>query len=95
MASGRSPQANLQQHLLYPTASPKQSRIGLMAFLTTVMSLLSLLVFGLGWDRGNVFWTWIGFICALVAGIFVQLFINRRERAEGNETGKKNEKGSP
>jgi hypothetical protein len=49
----------------------------LKTFLTAVMSLLSILVLGLGGARRNVFWLWIGFVCALVSGVFVQLFINR------------------
>jgi hypothetical protein len=49
----------------------------LKTFLTAVMSLLSILVLGLGGARRNVFWLWIGFVCSLVSGVFVQLFINR------------------
>jgi di/tricarboxylate transporter len=49
----------------------------LKAFLTAVMSLLSILVLGLGGVRKNVFWLWIGFVCSLVSAVFVQLFINR------------------
>jgi hypothetical protein len=49
----------------------------LKTFLTAVMSLLSILVLGLGGARRNAFWLWIGFVCALVSGVFVQLFINR------------------
>jgi hypothetical protein len=52
----------------------------LRAFLTTVMGLLTVVVFGLGCDRKSAFWLWIGFICALVTGIFVQVFINRQKR---------------
>jgi hypothetical protein len=51
----------------------------LKAFLTTVMSLLSLLVFFLGCVRSNVLWTWVGFVCAVVSGVFVQLFIDRKK----------------
>jgi ABC-type multidrug transport system permease subunit len=51
----------------------------LKAFLTTVMSLLTLLVFGLGLGQGNVLWMWIAFLCALVSGVFIQLFISRRD----------------
>jgi hypothetical protein len=25
----------------------------------------------------NVLWLWIGFVCALVSGVFVQLFLSR------------------
>jgi hypothetical protein len=49
----------------------------LKAFLTTVMSLLSILVTGLGGIEKDVMWLWIGFICCLVSGVFIQLFINR------------------
>ncbi len=49
----------------------------LKAFLTTVMSLLSVFLLGLASVRRNVLWLWIGFICALISGVFVQLFINR------------------
>ena len=49
----------------------------LKSFLTAVMSLLSILVVGLGGFQKDVFWLWIGFGCCLVSGIFVQLFINR------------------
>ena len=49
------------------------------AFLTTVMSLLSLFVFWLGWMRNDVLWSWMGFICCLISGVFVQMFIDRRK----------------
>jgi hypothetical protein len=49
----------------------------LKTFLTATMSLLSILVVGLGGLRKDVFWLWIGFVCCLVSGVFVQLFINR------------------
>ena len=49
----------------------------LKTFLTAVMSLLSILVLGLGGVRRSVFWLWIGFVCSVVSGAFVQLFINR------------------
>ena len=49
----------------------------LKASLTTVMSLLSILVTGLGGIEKDVMWLWIGFICCLVSGVFIQLFINR------------------
>ena len=47
----------------------------LKTFLTAVMSLLSILVVGLGGFQKDVFWLWIGFVCCLVSGVFVQLFI--------------------
>ena len=49
----------------------------LKSFLTAVMSLLSILVVGLGGMQKDVFWLWIGFLCCLISGVFVQLFINR------------------
>lgn len=63
-----------------PTASPKQSGMRLKALLTSVMALLSVLVFGLACDQKNILWLWIGFICALVSGIFVQMFIDRKKK---------------
>jgi ABC-type multidrug transport system permease subunit len=49
----------------------------LKTILTAVMSLLSILVIGLGGVRRDVFWLWIGFACSLISGVFIQLFINR------------------
>ena len=49
----------------------------LKAFLTPVMSLLSVLVTGLGGIEKDVLWLWVGFIGCLVSGVFIQLFINR------------------
>ena len=46
-------------------------------FLTTVMSLLSVLVVLLGAVEKDALWLWIGFGCCLVSGVFVQLFISR------------------
>lgn len=40
------------------------------------MSLLSVLVLALGGWQRNVFWLWIGFVSALISGVFIQLFIN-------------------
>jgi hypothetical protein len=60
-------------------ASPSDRGMKLKAFLTTVMSLLSILVFGLGCVRNDVLWSWTGFICALVSGIFVQMFLDRKK----------------
>jgi ABC-type multidrug transport system permease subunit len=62
----------------------------LKASLTTVMLLLSILVFGLGVIRENVLWTWIGFICFLVSGVFLQLFIDRKKKMDA-VTGRKPE----
>ena len=44
----------------------------LKTFLAVVMSLRSLVVFGLGCLQKDVFWLWIGFVCALVSGVFLQ-----------------------
>jgi len=52
----------------------------LKSFLTSAMGLLTLLVFGLACGRRNVFWMWIGFICALISGIFIQLLIERKKK---------------
>ena len=81
MAS-RSRQTDFSRHLPDLAAPPQQSRMKPKAFLTTVMALLSILVFGLGFERRNMLWMWIGFVCALVAGIFVQLFIDRRKKEQ-------------
>jgi hypothetical protein len=58
-------------------SSPQGRGTKLKTFLTAVMSLLSVLVLGLGLMQRNVLWLWIGFVCSLVSGIFVQLFIDR------------------
>ena len=67
-------------------ASRKHSGIRAKTFLTALMSLLSILVFGLGLERKSVLWLWIGFICALVSGIFVQLLIDRKKKNERLES---------
>jgi|HubBroStandDraft_6_1064221.scaffolds.fasta_scaffold04193_6 hypothetical protein len=46
-------------------------------FLTALMSLLSVVVVLLGGLQKDVFWLFIGFVCCLVSGVFVQLFLNR------------------
>jgi hypothetical protein len=46
------------------------------------MALLSVLVLGLGFQSKNTLWLWIGFICALISGVFVQLFVSHREEEE-------------
>jgi hypothetical protein len=56
--------------------------MGLKAFLTTVMGLLSVLVFGLALWQNNVLWLWLGFICSLISGIFMQLFIDRKKKRD-------------
>jgi preprotein translocase subunit SecF len=67
--------------------------MALRAFLTTVMCLLSLLVLFLGLIVHSAFWLWVGFVCALISGIFLQLFISRREKKE--ETESKQHRGTP
>jgi hypothetical protein len=65
-----------------PLALPKPSSMGLKAFLTAVMGLLSVLVFGLALWQNNVLWLWLGFICSLISGIFLQLFIDRKKKRD-------------
>lgn len=72
------------QTVVHSDASVPGHGMRLKAFLTTVMSLLSLFVFWLGCVRNDVLWSWLGFLCALVSGIFVQLFINRKKTTEGH-----------
>ena len=80
MASSPSPQSDVPRRL--PAASPRHSGLRLKGFLTTVMALLSVLVLGLGFQSKNTLWLWIGFICALISGVFVQLFVSHREEEE-------------
>lgn len=49
------------------------------------MALLSVLVLGLGFQSRNTLWLWIGFVCALISGVFVQLFLSHREEEEREE----------
>jgi len=67
-----------------PAPAPSSPLFGTnsVTFLVTLMSLLSIFVFGLACFRRNTLWLWIGFICALISGIFVQLRLNRREAEE-------------
>lgn len=58
-------------------SSARDLGLTLKTFLTATMSLLSILVFGLGAMQKDVLWLWIGFLCSLISGVFVQLFINR------------------
>ncbi len=85
MASRPSPQSDLPRQLPDPAASSKRSGRRLKAFLTTVMALLSVLVLGLGFQSRNTLWLWIGFVCALISGVFVQLFLSHREEEEREE----------
>jgi hypothetical protein len=47
------------------------------------MGLLSVFVFGMACDERDVFWLWVSFICSIVSGIFVQLWLNREKRRDG------------
>jgi hypothetical protein len=85
MVSSLSPQSDLPRQTPDPAASPKRSGLRLKGFLTTVMALLSVLVIGLGFQSKNTLWLWIGFVCALISGVFVQLFVNHREEEEKEE----------
>jgi hydrogenase/urease accessory protein HupE len=64
---------------------PKDFGAGLKTFLTAVMGLLSLLVFGLALVRKSTLWLWIAFVCAVISGVFLQLVIERRKRYEEEE----------
>jgi len=76
MATGPSvpDHASIQQHPR--TLSRPRAVSALKAFLIAIMFLLSILVFGLSLEYKSVLGLWIGFICALVSGIFVQCLIN-------------------
>jgi hypothetical protein len=56
------------------------SLMRLRAFLTSVMSLLSILVFFLASIYHDMFWLWVSFLCILISGVYVQLFIDARRR---------------
>jgi hypothetical protein len=56
---------------------PTNRALTLKTFLTAAMSLLSVLVFALGAMQRDPFWLWVGFICCLISGVFIQLFLNR------------------
>jgi hypothetical protein len=85
MASRPSPQSDLPRESPDRATSSKRSGLRLKGFLTTVMALLSVLVIGLGFQSRNTLWLWIGFVCALISGVFVQLFVNHREEEEKEE----------
>ena len=67
--------SNPPSHKIRPSTGQLASK--LKTFLTVVMSLLSIFVFGLGAMRQNVLWLWVGFVCSVVSGVFIQPFINR------------------
>ena len=68
----------MTNQLLFKTRpSTRDWGLQLKTFLTTVMSLLSLLVVLLGGMQKDVLWLWIGFVCCLISGVFIQLFITR------------------
>jgi len=79
---------------LAPPVPRKRFGANLRTFLTAVMGLLSILVFGLAAQRKNVLWLWIGFICAQVAGVFVQLLINREKKDASNRPDNRTSKTS-
>jgi hypothetical protein len=54
---------------------------GIKVFLTGVMFVLSILVFGISLEYKSVLGLWIGFFCALISGFFVQCCINRQHRS--------------
>ncbi|MGA9355407.1 MAG: hypothetical protein WBV46_17070 [Terriglobales bacterium] len=85
MASGPSPQSDFPRQSAEPATSAKRPGLRLKGFLTTVMGLLSVLVIGLGFQSRNMLWLWIGLICALISGVFVQMFVNHREEEEKEE----------
>jgi len=60
------------------SSRPSSRNLGLAikTVLATTMSLLSILVFGLGAMQRDAAWLWIGFGCCLISGVFIQLFIN-------------------
>lgn len=64
---------------IHATSRPSsRSRwLTIKAFFTAAMSLLSVLVFGLGAMQRDALWLWLGFIGCLISGVFIQLFINR------------------
>jgi preprotein translocase subunit SecF len=67
----------LSQIRRYSRSSSRDRGLTIKTVLTTTMSLLSILVFGLGAMQRDAVWLWIGFICCLISGVFIQLFINR------------------
>lgn len=77
MASHPSSDVPLPSRRATVLALPPRIANRLKAFFTAIMGLLSVLVFGLGCEQRNVLWLWIGFVCALISGIFLQLLINR------------------
>ncbi len=44
------------------------------------MSLLTVLVFGVACALRNAFWMWMGFLCALISGVFIQELIERKKK---------------
>lgn len=67
----------MSSHPLYKISPSSQDwGLKLKTVLTTLMSLLSLLVVLLGGMQRDVLWLWIGFICCLISGVFIQLFIS-------------------
>ena len=71
------PTQPLSQNREFSRSSSRGRGLTIKTFLTATMSLLSVLVFGLGAIQRDPFWLWIGFLCCLISGVFIQLFINR------------------
>jgi len=65
------------QRLSTTRPSAQDWGLKLKTVLTTMMSVLSLLVVLLGGMQRDVVWLWIGFVCCLISGVFIQLFITR------------------
>lgn len=72
---GNSPMASQQSTQIRSPGPDWGMRV--KTFLTAVMSLLSVLVIGIAGIERDVMWLWIGFVCCLISGVFIQLFINR------------------
>jgi hypothetical protein len=72
------PDRSSLEHHPDTTAHPRTAST-LKAFLIAIMGLLSIFVFGLSLEYRSVLWLWIGFICALITGFFVQCLINHNK----------------
>jgi ABC-type multidrug transport system permease subunit len=54
--------------------------------LTALMSLLTILVFGLALDQRDPVWLWVAFVSALIAGFFVQVLIAGRHNKDADRS---------
>jgi preprotein translocase subunit SecF len=72
-----SPTSGAYDFSIERSSMPTRGPLTLKTFLTATMSVLSVLVFGLGAMQRDPLWLWIGFICCLISGVFIQLSINR------------------